>query len=112
MQKQLFLITFLSIINFYYSQIDRQYKFNIYRLNDSVRIESCIPLDLYNELLTIPGQTNNNKQIIQGIPMHVIGSKWVNNCLIINWPNISNQEIVGYLLEFTQLRKEQIIIEE
>jgi hypothetical protein len=46
------------------------------------------------------------------IPIHVIGSKWVNNCLIIDWPNISNEEIIGYIKEFTILREDQIILSE
>lgn len=108
LKSALTLLTFF-MCSIYYSQELQQFEFNLQRFNDSVRIESCIPLNLYNELMTIPGQVNSNKQTIQGIPMHVLGSKWVNDCLIINWPNIPNQEIVSYVLEFTKLREDQII---
>jgi hypothetical protein len=46
------------------------------------------------------------------IPMHVIGSKWVNNCLIINWPNVPNEEIFDYIKQFSTLRDDQIILSE
>jgi hypothetical protein len=106
--RLILVISFLSGIS--YTQEIQQFQFNVHRFNDSVQVESCVPMNLYNELMTIPGQENNNKQIIQGIPMHVLGSKWVNNCLIINWPNIPNEEIVSYILVFTKLREDQIII--
>jgi hypothetical protein len=46
------------------------------------------------------------------IPIHVTGSKWVNECLIINWLNLPNEEIIGYIKEFTILREDQIILSE
>jgi hypothetical protein len=110
MYKHLFIALLLFYFGILRSQELQQYQFNVHRFNDSVQVESCIPMNLYNELMTIPGQENTNKQIIQGIPMHVIGSKWVNNCLIINWPNIPNEEIISYILVFTKLREDQIII--
>ena len=42
--------------------------------------------------------------------MQVVGSNWIGNCLFINWPNIPNEDIIGYILEFTNLREDQIII--
>lgn len=103
------LLTFF-LCGIYYSQEIQQFEFNVHRFSDSVRVESCIPLDLYNERMTLPGQENEKKRVIEGIPMHVIGSRWVNNCLMIHWPNIPNNDIIGYIREFTKLREDQIII--
>lgn len=76
MYKFLFTALFLFYFGILISQeLQQQYQFNIHRLNDSVKIESCIPLNLYNELMTIPGQEINNKHIVQGIPMHVFNTK-------------------------------------
>lgn len=104
---------FLIILTFSVnSQTLEQYSFNIHRSGDSVRVESCNPFSIYNTRLQLPINTAEKKQIMNEIPMHVIGSKWVNNCLIINWPNIPNEEIFGYIKEFTTLRDDQIILEE
>lgn len=113
-QHQMYKRQLILFFSFFYgvsfSQEVQQFQINIHRYNDSVRIESCIPLDLYNERIVLPGDVNENKRGIQGIPMHVIGSKWADNCLIIQWPNIPNNDIVQYILEFTTLREDQIII--
>lgn len=105
------LITFF-LCEIYYSQEIQQVEFNVHRFSDSVRVESCIPMDLYNDRMTLPSQENEKKRVFEGIPMYVIGSKWINDCLIINWPNVPNNEIIGYILEFTKLREDQIIISE
>lgn len=112
MYKHLFIALLLFYFGILRSQELQQYQFNVHRFNDSVRVESCIPMDLYNDRMTLPGQENEKKRVIEGIPMHVIGSRWVNNCLMINWPNIPNEEIIGYIKEFTKLREDQIIIVE
>jgi hypothetical protein len=83
-----------------HSQETQQFQFNIHRYNDSVRIESCIPLNFYNERLITPEKKIENKNQIIGIPMQVVGSNWIGNCLFI----------IGYILEFTNLREDQIII--
>ncbi len=112
MLKQLFLLTFLVILNLSYSQDIQQYQFNLHRYNDSLRIESCIPLELYHQRLEKPQLNVESKIAKSEIPMHVIGSKWDNNCLIIKWPEISNAEVIEYIKEFTILREDQIIIVE
>jgi hypothetical protein len=95
-----------------YSQNFEQYNFNVHRYADSVRIESCNPYSIYNSRLQLPINSFEKKQIMNEIPMHVIGSKWINDCLIINWSNIPNEDILGYIKEFTNLREDQIILSE
>jgi len=101
---------FLFLFGILKSQELQQFEFNLHRLNDSVRIESCIPLDRYNDRLILPNQNIENKSALSGVPMSVVGSKWINNCLMIQWPNIPNNDIINYILEFTKLREDQIVI--
>ena len=112
MKKKYLSFIFLLLCKTFYAQEVKQYQFNILRFNDSVRIESCLPMYLYNDRMTLPNQEHEKKRVFEGIPMHVIGSHWVDECLIIKWPNIPNKEIIGYILEFTKLREDQIIISE
>jgi len=102
------------IINFaIHSQNTTQYTFHILRFGDSVRVESCIPLEQYSERLMLPNrQQTNLRQIYDFIPIYIIGSKWINDCLIINWTNIPNDEIIGNIKEITILRDDQIILSE
>lgn len=94
-----------------HAQNFEQYSFSMHRYGDSVKIESCIPFNLYNPRVIIP---NNSQQraVMPSIPIHVIGSNWVNDCLVINWQNLPNEEIIGYIKEFTILREDQIILSE
>lgn len=111
MLKIFFTLFFLTTLNVFFCQNIEQFNFNVLRFKDSVRIESCIPIEHYSERLMLPNrQQTNLRQIYDFIPIYIIGSKWVNNCLIINWPNIPNEEIVSYILEFTILLEDQIII--
>jgi hypothetical protein len=103
---------FCFIFGITYTQEVKQFQFNVLRYNDSVRLESCIPMNLYNERMILPSHENLKRHVMEGIPMHVVGSKWINNCLLIHWPNISNEEIISYLKEFTKLTEEQIILTE
>jgi hypothetical protein len=108
--RLILVISFLSGIS--YTQDIQQFQFNVHRYSDSVRVESCHPYSIYNSRLQLPSNSLEKKQIMNEIPMHVIGSKWVNNCLLINWPNIPNEDILGYIKEFTNLREDQIILSE
>lgn len=99
------------IVQGVYCQNTEQQSFTIQRYNDSVRVESCIPFHLYNSRVETPSNSNERKEM-PVIPIHIIGSKWLNECLIIDWPNISNEEIIGYIKEFTILREDQIILSE
>lgn len=103
-------ILFLMLASNLFSQDVQQFTFNVNRYNDSVRVESCIPMNLYNERMILPSHEILKRNVVEGVPMHVVGSKWVNNCLLIHWPNVSNEEIISYLKEFTKLTEEQIIL--
>jgi hypothetical protein len=111
MMKIIIYCFFLTITFCSFSQNIDQQIFTIHRYGDSVRIESCIPFNLYNTRVEIPSFSSERK-VMAEIPIHVIGSKWVNECLIIHWPNLSNDEIVSYIKEFTILREDQIILSE
>ena len=110
MYKYLIITLFLFLFGMLKSQELQQYQFNIQRLNDSLRIESCIPMELYHDRMILPNQDIQKKAALNGTPMTVVGSKWINNCLMIQWPNIPNNDIIDYILEFTKLREDQIII--
>ena len=110
MYRHLLILVFCFFFGITYTQEVQQFQFNVLRYNDSVRVESCIPMNLYNERMILPSHEILKRNVIEGIPMHVVGSKWVNNCLLIHWPNVSNEEIISYLKEFTKLTEEQIIL--
>jgi hypothetical protein len=109
--KTLICCLFFFLTSSIYSQNVAQYSFSVHRYSDSVRVESCIPYNLYNSRVVIPNNTQQ-RIVMPSIPIHVTGSKWVNECLIINWLNLPNEEIIGYIKEFTILREDQIILSE
>jgi hypothetical protein len=82
-------ILLLMLASNLFSQDVQQFNFNVHRYNDSVKLESCIPLEYYSERLMLPNrQQTNPRQIYDFIPIYIIGN----------------------IKEITTLREDQIII--
>jgi hypothetical protein len=90
---------------------ETKYDFVLYTNNDGFRLESCIPEELYSPRLMIPGGTRRVvKADVNNPPMHVIGSSWVNECLIVDYTDseLPDEDWIELIATFTILTKDQI----
>lgn len=92
---------------------ETQYDFFLISTSDGFRLESCIPLEKYNPRLIIPGISDSRKviQVEAGSPpIQVIGSKWENECLIVEYTDseLPDQDWIELIEVFSVLKKDQI----
>jgi hypothetical protein len=107
------LATSIFVLHFYgafFSQ-ETKYDFILTSKPDSFRLESCIPEDLYSPRLMLPGGDRRIvKADVNNPPIHVIGSSWVNNCLIVEYTDseLPDEDWIDLIRQFTVLSTNQI----